>query len=480
MKPTAVLDLVSFVQEPLKIRIMWQRPNNTGRGGHFEPITDYVVEMDSSVVFGGEADFITFTEKARGVEFCSGVKCSLDVSFTAARKDPYWFRVYARNQLDAGPYSFTNEQSVQVPSAPTGLSIVVTAPRTVFLQWVQPSDTGVGGAVRALGNYTLQQSFGADTFPEGATLVNRSFSNATFNTTIVLPSSGPTFFFFRVMTYNDAGASGISSIVQEQGVELPSAPILLRTRITSPLEIIFFWNMSEDTGVTGQSRPLDAYVLEVAEEPAHAATSTFGILFFSDNNASTVDQARSLSKIYSGLVKGKTYFFRVASRNIAGTGPFAAPVSNDAITKPESPVSFQAAVRNPFQIDLQWEVPLDNGFFENSMSKILGLELEQSLDPTFSTAVSANLIASQPFAFIYNFSSPIATKGQRHFFRVWSVNEAGRSLYPTNASEQAIDVPSTPTALSIAITGVLELTVEWRLVNAVCCNSFSLPLGFLS
>jgi len=418
--------------------------------------------MDSNVIFGGTADFTSFTETARGTGFCVDVQCTLDVSFSAARKDPYWFRVYALNQLGAGPYSFTNEQSVQVPSAPTGLTVVVIAPRTVFLRWLQPSDTGVGGSVRALGNYTLQQSYGDNTFPEGVTLVNRSYSNTTFNDTILLPSSGPTYFFFRVMTYNDAGISGISSVVQEQGVELPSAPILLRTRITSPLEIIFFWNLSADTGVTGQSRPLDAYILQVAEEPPHAASSTFGSLFYSDNNASTVNQAKFLSKIYSGLAKGKTYFFRVAARNIAGTGPFANAVSADAISVPSSPIAFQAAVRSPFQIDLQWEVPLDNGFYENSMSKIMRLELEQSTDLTFTSGVSANLIASDPFAFILNFSTPISTKGQRHHFRVWAVNAAGRSLYPTNVSEQAIDVPSSPTALSIAITNELELTVEWR------------------
>jgi hypothetical protein len=458
--------MISFVQEPLTIRLLWQRPNNTGRGGHFEPITAYIVEMDSEVIFGGNASFTTVTEKARGLNFCAGITCTLDVTFSAARKDPYWFRVFAQNQLGVGRhYAVTNEQSVQVPTAPTGLTVRVIAPRTLFLQWVQPADTGVGGAGRALGTYTLQQAFGDNTFSGGAAIVNRSYSNATFNATVVLPSSGPTYFYFRVFTFNDAGRSAMSALAQEQGVELPSAPILLRTRINTPLEITFFWNISEDTGVTGHLRPLTAYILQVAEEIGHATSSSFGSLWYSDDNTSPEGQAKHLSKLFSNLVKGRTYLFRVAAKNEAGTGPFAAAVSSEAISVPLPPSNFEAAVRSPFQIDLQWIRPPDTGFYEADMSKILRFELQQSTDQSFQTGVSANLIASQPFAFLFNFTAPIVTKGLRHYFRVWSVNEAGRSLYPTNISEQAIDVPATPTQLSISITGALQLTVQWRSVT---------------
>lgn len=287
--------------------------------------------MDSNVVFGGSANWNTVTEKARGVSFCQGITCQLDVSFTTARKDPYWFRILAQNQLGLGPYSFTNEQSVQVPSQPTGLIVRVLAPRTVFIHWVQPSDTGVGDATRALGNYTLQQSYSDDAFSDVVTLVNRTYTNSTFNATILLPSSGPTYFFFRVLTYNDAGQSEISSFVQEQGVELPSAPILVRTLITTPLEIRSFWNMSTDTGVTGQSRPLNAYILQVAEEPGHAPSSTFSTLWYSDNTVSTENQAKYMTKLFSGLVKDRTYFFRVAATNDAGQGVFSDAVSKKGL-----------------------------------------------------------------------------------------------------------------------------------------------------
>ena len=59
---------------------------------------------------------------------------------------------------------------------------------------------------------------------------------------------------------------------------------------------------------------------------------------------------------------------------------------------------------------------------------------------TFDTGVSNNLIASETFAFVFNFSAPTTTKGQRHYCQIWAVNIAGRSLYPTNVSEQAIDM----------------------------------------
>ena len=428
--------------------------------------------MDSNVIFGSNATWQTVTEKANGVNFCVGVLCQLDVAFTAARKNPYWFRVYAKNQLGAGPYSASNEQSVHLPTAPTGLIAKVIAPRTIFLHWIQPADTGVGDSSRALGNYTLQQSYGDNSFFDDAVLVNRSFSNTTFNATVLLPSSGPTYFFFRVYTFNDAGRSLISSSVQEQGVELPSEPINSRTQITTPLEITFFWSMPEDTGVTGQIRPLTGYILQVAEENGHASASTFTSLWYSDNDASPVGQAKNLSKLFGSLIKGKTYIFRVAAKNEAGAGAFSAAVSNDAITKPDPPAAFEAAVRNPFQIDMQWIKPPDTGFLEADMSKILRFELEQSTDESFSTAVSANLIATAPLVFFFNFSASTVTKGQRHYFRIWAVNEAGRSLYPSNVSEQAIDVPSTPTQLSISITAVLELTVEWRSVEikALFCS----------
>lgn len=380
--------------------------------------------MDSNVIFGGNATFATISEKARGVNFCEGVTCALDVFFSEARRDPYWFRVWAQNQLGIGPtYPVANEQSVQVPTEPTGVSVRVFAPRTVFLQWAQPLDTGVGGALRALGNYILQQSYGDDSFSNEATLVNRSYSNRIFNATIILPSSGPTYFFFRVLTSNDAGQSGLSSSVQEQGVELPSEPILLSTQITTPLEISFSWKMSLDTGVTGQSRPLTGYSLQVAEEIGHAGSSTFNnTLWYSNTNYSTENQATSLKKLFSGLIKGRTYFFRVASKNDAGTGNFAALVSNEAISLPTFPIQFQAAVRRPFQIDLEWVKPSDTGFFEGDMAKIVRFELEQSTDLTFS---SASLILPG-IGFNWSFTAPTNTKGQRHYFRIWAVNAAGR------------------------------------------------------
>ena len=456
------MGLAATVQEALKIRLVWQRPTNTGRGGHIEPITAYIVEMDSNVAFGGNADFATVTEKARGVTFCVDTTCTLDISFTESRKDPYWFRVNAQNELGTGPYSVANEQSVQIPTAPRDLTVQVISPRTVFLKWVQPEDTGVGGAVRALGNYTLQQSYGDNTFQVGDTMVIRTYLNTTRNATVVLPSSGPTYFFFRVLTSNDAGLSQLSSIVQEQGVELPSAPILLGTSISTPLEITFSWTKPQDTGVTGHSRPLLGYSLQVTEETGHATSSTFSTLWYSDEDFSADNQANSLSKLFSGLVKGKTYFFRVAAKNDAGNGPFANHVSNDAISKPTSPVDLVAVVRRPFEIDLAWVRPLDNGFYEASLDKLIRFELEHSLDATFTTGLSSNLIASESLPFAYNFSAPTATKGSRHFFRIWAVNEAGRSLTPTLASEEAVDVPSIPTDLSVSITGVLELTVQWR------------------
>jgi len=111
--------------------------------------------MDSNVVFGGSSTWDTVTEETRSVAFCVDITCTLNVTFSAARKDPYWFRVYAQNQLGTGAYVFTNEQSVQTPSVTTDLTVQLIGPRTVFLQWVQQADTGVGGAVRTLGNYTL-------------------------------------------------------------------------------------------------------------------------------------------------------------------------------------------------------------------------------------------------------------------------------------------------------------------------------------
>jgi hypothetical protein len=66
--------------------------------------------------------------------------------------------------------------------------------------------------------------------------------------------------------------------------------------------------------------------------------------------------------------------------------------------------------------------PSDTGFFEGDMAKIVRFELEQSTDVTFS---SASLIHSG-LGFNWNFTAPTNTKGQRHYFRIWAVNAAGR------------------------------------------------------
>jgi len=136
-----------------------------------------------------------------------------------------------------------------------------------------------------------------------------------------------------------------------------------------------------------QSRPLDRYIVPVAEEAGNEVSSSFTILWSSDDQYSTDNQAQYLTEFFSGLTKGKTYLFRVATSNDAGTGPlndagigpFSAAVSNDAITVPASPVALEAAVQNPFQINLQWLRPPDDGFFENDLALLVRHSSQKSV-----------------------------------------------------------------------------------------------------
>jgi len=128
-----------------------------------------------------------------------------------------------------------------------------------------------------------------------------------------------------------------------------------------------------------QSRPLDPYIVQVAEEAGNEVSSSFTILWWSDDQYSTDNQAQYLTEFFSRLTKGKRYFFRVSTSNDAGTGPFSAAVSNNAITVPASPVTLEAAVQNPCQINLQWLRPPDNGFFENDLARLVSHSSQKSI-----------------------------------------------------------------------------------------------------
>jgi len=129
----------------------------------------------------------------------------------------------------------------------------VTGIRQILLNWIWPLDTGVGvGKYREMTKYVVQRSYGDNTFAGctygtaasdncaastvGACCSDVSVGSTTLTKLFVVPSIGPTYFFFRVMGQNEVGLGLEPTPAKEQGVGPPGPIGSMKITVVGPAQ----------------------------------------------------------------------------------------------------------------------------------------------------------------------------------------------------------------------------------------------------
>jgi hypothetical protein len=232
---TPPLSLTAIVTNPHVIALAWSIPSNTGGVGTTWPLLNYRLTVSLYPNFSGESTVLQSLNTTR-------------IERNLTKGTTYYYRVYAVNIAGTSqPSAAASEQGVDLPTAPTIFSISHTGELQLTVRWGVPADTGMGGQIRPLVKYILEEDNMA------ASAATGMFSSSLFPSTGVCylegsPSCNPLAIssrsiavglgtshtmnnlykgnthYFRVRAVNSAGAGPYADVIFEQAMELPTIP----------------------------------------------------------------------------------------------------------------------------------------------------------------------------------------------------------------------------------------------------------------
>jgi hypothetical protein len=463
---------VNSVDGPLKIRLAWALPLDTGRGNQVEPVTGYRLVLVNGSTNGSDSVIFEGT--------CVGAACTAVAVFSAPNRFFHTFSITSKNQLEyGGPAALAQNQSIMTPSAPLNVTARVTAPQSIIIRWTMPTNTGVGDTTRVLLSYMVERCFGladmsctqscgcsqslytcSDTVGD---LCNHTGLTAlTFSDTFRAVTSGPVRFYFRVRAQNDAGFGDPSTVVSEQSITVPASPTSLAFTNPLPLTVNLTWALPLNTGTgavcASDCRPLTAIMVTcVTPTGANCANRTL--------------LANSTSLVVGPLSKLLKYNFSFYAFNDAGSSLPSALALVKSVDLPTSPTLFTTSplLNTPLVILITWSLPSDTGQGDQA-EKILLYQLE--FDASGSTfAVGNTIIAcgsgtscSAPYACscgLYNATVAMpAARYAPYYFRILAKNIVGSGPY-ANASSQSVGLASEPLNLTVLVVGVKTIQLVW-------------------
>lgn len=340
----------------------------------------------------------------------------------------YIFRVRAVNALNLlGPFSLNSSPitPVTTPGAPT-ITSVVTGNSTATLTWTAPT---IGAPIT---DYVIQRKFNGTNDDKYVT-ISDGVSTATTYTNSGLTNGIS--YIFRVAAVNSVGQGPYST---------PSAPALVAGVPSQP---------NEPTGVPGNAvvnlswiapnnngSPITDYVIQ--RKVNGALDTTYVTL---SDGVSTLTSYTSIN-----LVNGTSYVFRVAAKNIKGTGPFSLPSSPlKPVKVPDAPTNL-IATPSGSSTALTWRAPANGGSVITDYV-IIGKLTSQSdaeyavVSDSITAATSAVVTKTPPGPFT---------------FKVAAVNAVGQGNF-SGPSNSVISVPAAPTNLVANPTGNGQITLNW-------------------
>ncbi len=337
----------------------------------------------------------------------------------------YFWRVNAKNIAGTSSYSAVRSfMTIVVPAAP-----VLFAPADAATnQAVNPSL--IWNSVAGADTYRLQVST-VNTF---ATTIHND-STVTNTSQQVSGLNVGTTYFWRVNAKNSAGTSSYSVIRSFTTIVVPAAPILvapLDLAVNQSANPIMIWN-----SVAGAS----TYRLQVS------TVNTFATTVYNDSTRTSTSQS------ITGLAVGTTYFWRVNTKNSAGTSPYSTVWSFTTSAAPLAPVliaPINLAVNQSVNPTLSWNASVGANTYR----------LQISTSNTFAVTVFND-------STITGTSQPITNlvAGTTYFWRVNAKNVSGTSPYSTRSFTTSLNPPSVPilsSPLNLATNVSKNPTLIWN------------------
>jgi titin len=225
----------------------------------------------------------------------------------------YYFRVAATNLAGTGPASApVSAMPRSVPTMPRSLAATPTnLTGQIRLTWSAPSSTG-GSPVT---DYVVQRSLNGTSWTTVSDGVN-----PTTGLTVTGLANG-TRYYLRVAAKNVVGTGPASAAVSAIPRTRPSAP---RSLTATPLNVAGQMRLAWLAPLSTGGSPITDYVIQRSLDGTNWTTISDGV---NTTTAFTV----------TGLTGGTRYVFRVAAKNVAGTGPPSGPVSKIMRTLPSAP-----------------------------------------------------------------------------------------------------------------------------------------------
>jgi hypothetical protein len=345
----------------------------------------------------------------------------------------YTFKVAAKNVAGTGAQSPASNAVTPwpAPDPPTGVSATPGAGQAT-VNWTAPAFDGGSPII------------GYDVTRYSAGIAQGTTSVGLVTSTTIGGLTNGTAYTFKVAAKNIAGTGAQSAA---------SNPVTPRTVPDAPT------GLSGTTGGSGQA------VLSWSA-PAFdggAAISGYDVTAYSGGVAqSTTAVGAATQATIGGLTNGATYTFRIAAKNVAGTG--AQSSDSNAVTPrtvPDAPASVSASTGGAGQAIVNWSTPAFNGG-----APITGYEVTSYVAGAVRTKITVGLGNQVTFGGL--------TNGTTYTFRVAAKNVAG------TGAQSADTNGVTPAALKLTLTvaksgsgaGTVTSSVGTISCGATCSASF--------
>jgi hypothetical protein len=354
----------------------------------------------------------------------------------------YYWRIRSGNPGDTSLFTeFRTFSTLQKPLPPALVDVpnnALNQPLSLKLVWHK--------SARAV-NYRIQVS--TDEAFTGTLFLNDS--TLTDTTRMIGPLANKTAYFWRTTAKNAAGISAFSDVRKFTTIALLSPPI---PTLVSPKDTASGLSTSPVLKWNPALRAV-TYTLQVS------TTTTFGTLVFQDSTL------KDTTKSVGPLKNDELYYWRVSAKNATGTSLYSEIRSfSTQEGKAAEPVLLSPSdseTNVPRALSLVWKKAQNASLYQ--------LQVSTHADLTSPTINDSSLTDT-------SFNVTSLTYGTVYFWRVRSMNDAGKSEYTASRKfTVVIEGPVGPILLSPSDTAkdqARSLTFKWSAVAKATSYQFQL------
>ena len=348
--------------------------------------------------------------------------------------------------------------SVELPGAPTTLTLMVRGPSRIDLSWPAPTETG-GGDITG---YKIEYSDSSDTPPGASTwtdLVANTMTDATTytdNGSVAALEAGDQR-HYRVSAINSAGA-GMASTAMRSAVTpavagvVTSAPTALMAMVMGPAQIDLSWTAPTDTS----GDDITGYQIQFSNFDKAAGTWAAWV----ELEATTGNDKTTYTDDGSNraLMAEDTRQYRVAAINDGGTSGFSNLASATTVkaTVPGAPKVPTLLPTGAQAITVTWAAPTNTGG-----TLITGYRIERSENGS-SWKV---LVKDTGTTTITHSDDEVPKADTKWHYRVSAINSVGTGMASDAAyasTPPVSAVPAAPTDLAAWESGPTRIVLLWK------------------